>query len=144
MRLAQEPSLAFAPATLAAFDPGNEDRAPRLTEYFLGLFGPHGPLPVHLTEYARDRLRNHGDRTFARFADLFHHRMLGLFYRAWADTQPTVSFDRPETDRFNVYVGPSSGWECPRCGTETLCRIWPSSITRADWPVRPVILKVWR
>lgn len=113
VRLAQEPSLAFAPATLAAFDPGNEDRAPRLTEYFLGLFGPHGPLPVHLTEYARDRLRNHGDRTFARFADLFHHRMLGLFYRAWADTQPTVSFDRPETDRFNVYVGAQFGLGMP-------------------------------
>jgi type VI secretion system protein ImpH len=38
----------------------------------------------------------------------FHHRMVSLFYRAWADAQPTVSFDRPETDRFNVYVGARS------------------------------------
>jgi type VI secretion system protein ImpH len=113
VRLAQEPSMAFAPATLTAFDPGDDDRPPRLSEYFLGLFGPHGPLPVHLTEYARDRSRQHSDRTFARFADLFHHRMLSLFYRAWADTQPTVSFDRPETDRFNVYVGTSFGLGMP-------------------------------
>lgn len=113
VRLAQEPSLAFAPATLTAFDPGDGSRPPRLSEYFLGLFGPHGPLPVHLTEYARDRSRQHGDRTFARFADLFHHRMLSLFYRAWADTQPTVSFDRPETDRFNVYVGAQFGLGMP-------------------------------
>lgn len=113
VRLAQEPSLAFAPATLAAFNPGEDDQSPRLNQYFLGLFGPHGPLPVHLTEYARDRMRNHGDWTFARFADLFHHRMLGLFYRAWADAQPTVSFDRPETDRFNVYVGAQFGLGMP-------------------------------
>ena len=113
VRLAQEPSMAFAPSTLTAFDPGNDERPPRLSEYFLGLFGPHGPLPVHLTEYARDRSRQHGDRTFARFADLFHHRILSLFYRAWADTQPTVSFDRPETDRFNVYVGAQFGLGMP-------------------------------
>ena len=113
VRLAQEPSLAFAPATLAAFDPGSADRPPRLYEYFLGLFGPHGPLPLHLTEYARGRLRNEGDRTFAWFADIFHHRMLCLFYRAWADTQPTVSYDRPETDRFNVYVGAQFGMGMP-------------------------------
>ena len=113
VRLTQEPSLAFAPATLAAFNPGEDDQPPRLNQYFLGLFGPHGPLPVHLTEYARDRLRNHGDRTFACFADLFHHRMLGLFYRAWADAQPTVSFDRPETDRFNVYAGAQFGLGMP-------------------------------
>jgi type VI secretion system protein ImpH len=113
LRLAQEPSLAFAPATLAAFDPGGDGRPPRLSAYFLGLFGPQGPLPLHLTEYARDRWRNHNDPTFARFADLFHHRMLSLFYRAWADAQPTVSFDRPENDRFNVYVGALCGLGMP-------------------------------
>jgi type VI secretion system protein ImpH len=31
--------------------------------------------------------------------------MLSLFYRAWADAQPTVQFDRPESDRFAAYVG---------------------------------------
>lgn len=113
VRLTQEPSLAFAPATLAAFDPGDEGRPPQLSEYFLGLFGPQGPLPLHLTEYARDRSRNHGDHTFAGFADIFHHRILCLFYRAWADAQPTVSFDRPETDRFNVYVGAPFGLGMP-------------------------------
>ncbi|MBL8260720.1 MAG: type VI secretion system baseplate subunit TssG [Candidatus Competibacteraceae bacterium] len=113
VRLAQEPSLAFAPATLAAFDPGGAGRPARLREYFLGLFGPQGPLPTHLTEYARARARNDGDRTFAGFADVFHHRMLCLFYRAWADVQPTVSYDRPDTDRFHVYVGAQFGLGMP-------------------------------
>lgn len=105
VRLAQEPSLAFAPSALASFHPGTGGRPPRLASYFLGLFGPNGPLPLHLTEYARERLRNSGDATFSRFADLFHHRMLALFYRAWASAQPTVNFDRPEADRFALYVG---------------------------------------
>lgn len=113
LRLRQEPSMAFAPSTLASFTIGDADQAPRLAEYFLGLFGPQGPLPLHLTEYAYERKRAYGDATFARFADIFHHRMLSLFYRAWADTQPTVSFDRPEADRFNVYLGATFGLGMP-------------------------------
>jgi len=105
VRLAQEPSLAFAPASLASFAPGGDEGPPRLAVLLFGLFGPNGPLPLHLTEYARGRMRNEGDRTFSRFADLFHHRLLGLFYRAWADAQPTVSFDRPDRDRFAYWVG---------------------------------------
>jgi type VI secretion system protein ImpH len=70
-------------------------------------------LPLHLTEYARDRARNADDPTVARFADLFHHRMLSLFYRAWAVAQPTVQADRPESDRFAAYVGSLFGIGAP-------------------------------
>lgn len=105
VRLGQEPSLAFAPATLSDFDPATATRPARLVSRFLGLFGPNGPLPLHLTEYAHDRRHNLHDPTFVRFADLFHHRMLSLFYRAWAAAQPTVSYDRPQRDSFAVYVG---------------------------------------
>jgi type VI secretion system protein ImpH len=105
LRLAQEPSAIFAPSTLAAFEPAADGRPPRLLVHFFGLFGPDGPLPLHLTDYARDRRRNARDPGFQRFADIFHHRALSLFYRAWADVRPTISFDRPETDRFSVYVG---------------------------------------
>ena len=73
--------------------------------HFLGLLGPNGPLPLHLTEYVRDRLRNSDDPTLARFLDVFHHRLLCLFYRAWAAAQPAVHLDRPESDRFADYVG---------------------------------------
>jgi type VI secretion system protein ImpH len=104
LRLCQEPSTIFCPSTLAAFDMDGIDQRPRLSVNFFGLFGPDGPLPLHLTEYARDRTRNWRDPTFQRFADLFHHRALSLFYRAWADARPTVSFDRPWDDRFATYV----------------------------------------
>ncbi|OQW67435.1 MAG: type VI secretion protein [Proteobacteria bacterium ST_bin11] len=110
LRFAQEPELEFSPSTIAGFS--SHDRIsekPRLAVNFLGLFGPQGPLPLHLTEYVRERLRHHHDPTFARFADIFHHRMISLFYRAWANARPTVQYDRPETDRFGFYVGAMLG-----------------------------------
>jgi type VI secretion system protein ImpH len=105
IRLGQEASLVFPPSTLAYVEPAKDTRPPRIGVHFLGAFGPNGPLPLHLTEYARDRLHNSGDPTLIRFLDVFHHRILTLFYRAWANAQPTVSRDRPSTDRFMTYVG---------------------------------------
>jgi len=113
IRFGQEPSLAFAPATLSALKPASSGGKPRLEVAFGGLFGPQGPLPLHLTEYARDRIINSQDPTFARFLDIFHHRMLSLVYRVWADAQPTVQFDRPESDRFAAYVGSLVGINLP-------------------------------
>jgi type VI secretion system protein ImpH len=103
IRLGQDPEVDFAAAALASFEPGRAG-PPRLGVRFLGLFGPMGPLPLHLTEYARDRLRNHADPTAARFADLFHHRALLLFYRAWAQAQPAVQADRTDDDQFAKWV----------------------------------------
>jgi type VI secretion system protein ImpH len=102
IRVGQDPELDFAPAAIMSFKA--EGKRPRLGNRFFGLFGPMGPLPLHLTEYARDRLRNHADPTFARFADVFHHRALLLFYRAWAQHQPTVQADRPHDDQFAKWV----------------------------------------
>lgn len=108
VRFGQEPTLAFAPATLAGLRRA-AGRPPRLDTYFLGLFGPNGPLPLHLTEYARERERNSHDPTFRRFADVFHHRIVQLFYRAWAESQPVAHADRAADDRFALYVGALSG-----------------------------------
>lgn len=109
VRLGQHPSLRFAPAELAALEPARGARPPRLLVYFFGLLGPNGPLPLHLTEYARERLRQYADPTFARFLDVFHHRMLALLYRAWVQAEPAPSFDRPAEDRFGTYVAHLSG-----------------------------------
>jgi type VI secretion system protein ImpH len=109
IRLAQVPSVEFAPATLAGWESQQDGMPARLLQHFFGVFGPDGPLPLHLTEYARDRTRNFRDASFQRFADVFHHRALSLFYRAWANSRPTVSFDRPDDDRFGLYVGALMG-----------------------------------
>ena len=104
VRLRQSAELNFAPSAIASFE-----RTPvaAMTVRFMGLHGSHGPLPLHLTEYIRQQQRRKGseDQGAARFLDIFHHRMLSLFYRGWAQSQPVVSQDRPEEDRFGEYIG---------------------------------------
>lgn len=113
VRLGQEPSLAFAPSTVAKFAPGDETSPPRLTVRYPGLLGPSGPMPLHFTEYVRTRSRAAQDPSLARFLDVFHHRMLSLFYRAWAVSRPTVARDRPREDRFAAWVGATFGQGSP-------------------------------
>ncbi len=116
VRLCQTPSLAFAPKTVDRYEPGGGGKPARLHGLFFGLFGPNAPLPLHLTEYAIDRELNAKDRTFTAFANIFHHRMMSLFYRAWADSQPTVQMDRPAEDRFRMYMGALVGLATPDLG----------------------------
>lgn len=94
VRLGQEAELAFPPSTITDFKPGTDTVPGKLTNRFFGLFGPHGPLPLHMTDYARNRRRNHGDGTLLGFANMLTHRMMSLFYRAWRSGQPAPSFDR--------------------------------------------------
>jgi type VI secretion system protein ImpH len=109
LRLGQDPDVAFAPAPLASFEFGKDGAPSRLQVRLFGLLGPNGPMPIHITEYARHRLRHAGDPTLSRFLDLFHHRFIALFYRAWAQAQPHVNRDRPENDRFQIYIGSFMG-----------------------------------
>ena len=113
VRLGQEPSLAFAQSSLARVAPAANGRPPRIEVRFFGLLGPNGPMPLHLTEFARGRILHSGDPTFARFLDVLHHRYLELFYRAWAQAQPTVSLDRPREDRFGIWLGSLGGFGTP-------------------------------
>jgi type VI secretion system protein ImpH len=104
VRLGQPPHLFFAPSDVSDFklDAGKK---PRLTQYSFGIFGPNGALPLHLTEYAHERQRQHDDPTLADFVNTFQHRLISLFYRAWANADPATNFDRPDSDRFVAYVG---------------------------------------
>jgi type VI secretion system protein ImpH len=119
VRLGEAPELDFAPAALARFT-RHGGWPPRMEVRFFGLLGPQGPMPLHLTEYARERLHNHGDPTLVRFFDVFHHRMLSLLYRAWAQAQPVVQRDRPEDDRFAAWLGSAIGLDAATTGRDSV------------------------
>lgn len=109
VRFGQEAELSFPPSSIAEFRPPKDGRPGRLTNRVFGLFGPNGPLPLHLTEYARARLRHFHDPTFIEFANILVHRMTALFYRAWLSGQPAPSFDRGDNDSFERKVASISG-----------------------------------
>lgn len=111
VRLSQEAELAFPPTSIASFTAPTKSKPGKLVNRFFGLFGTQGPLPLHLTEYARDRQRNHRDPTFLDFANMFTHRMLGLLYRAWSAAEPAPSFDRRDSDPFEGKVAAISGYK---------------------------------
>lgn len=106
--LGHTPTLEFPASTLSELEVRASGRM-RLRSYFLGLTGPMGALPLHLTEYGAYEARHSRDRPFGRFLDLLTDRMLQFFYRAWADSQPAVHADRPDDDRFAGYVSAVSG-----------------------------------
>jgi len=105
LRFCQNPSLTFAPSTLEMLRQTAGDAVPKLFVNFFGLFGPNAPLPPHLTEYARERQLHFGDRTLAAFFNVFHHRLISFFYRAWAANQKAVDLDRPDDQRYASFIG---------------------------------------
>ncbi|MCC7427682.1 MAG: type VI secretion system baseplate subunit TssG [Alphaproteobacteria bacterium] len=81
VRFAAYPGLSFAPSAVTRLteQPG---KPPTLSLSFFGLHGPSGVLPSGYTELAMARLRER-DPTMAAFFDLFSHRAVSLFVRAW-------------------------------------------------------------
>lgn len=94
LRFCQNPSLAFPPCTLAEFEFPRANSPARLFVNFMGMWGPNGPLPLHLTEHAHMRELHHKDFTLSRFLDVFNHRLVSLHYRTWAASSMPASFDR--------------------------------------------------
>jgi type VI secretion system protein ImpH len=113
IRIGQEPSLAFAPATFSRFEDASAHSPPRLRQQFIGYIGPNGPLPVHLSDFIQERALNSGDKTWLGFLDMFTHRFALHFYRAWAQVRPTVALDRPSEDSFRRYAGALVGIGTP-------------------------------
>jgi type VI secretion system protein ImpH len=112
IRFGQTPSHAFAPSALEAFRKGQNGRPGKMLVRFFGLFGPNGPLPSHITEYAHERQLQAHDNTFVEFCNVFHHRLLSLFYRAWAVNQKSVDFDR--AGQISEQFSRTENWTGPR------------------------------
>jgi type VI secretion system protein ImpH len=69
---------------------------------FMGMLGPLGVLPTHYTELVMDRLR-YRDKTLYAFLDIFSHRAISLFFRAWQKYRFPVSYERGKDD-FTEYL----------------------------------------
>jgi type VI secretion system protein ImpH len=80
VRLRVNPALGFPASEIQQLDLASDQ--PTMLINFMGLVGPQGVLPHQYSLLVADRLRAR-DAALADFLDLFHHRLLSLFYQAW-------------------------------------------------------------
>jgi type VI secretion system protein ImpH len=89
----------------------------RLTTSFLGLYGSTSPLPSF---YSEDILRaDEEDDRVRAFLDIFHHRLLSLFYRCWSKHRHHVQFEYGEGDRFTPRLFALGGLGTPEAARAT-------------------------
>jgi type VI secretion system protein ImpH len=86
-------SLAFPASAIDSIEQSpNPDDPVRVTVTFLALTGTQGVLPLHYTERLL-ALQAEKDDTLADLFDLFNHRLVSLFYRAWEKYRPAVLYE---------------------------------------------------
>ncbi len=95
-------TLSFPASQIQAIE-WAEGQPPRLKVNFMGLTGPLGVLPLFYTHLVAERLRE-GDRALAEFLDVFNHRMISLFYRAWEKYRFVFTYERGQQDFFSHYL----------------------------------------
>lgn len=110
-RLGQSASLGFAPREIASISQDTEQDLVRIQLFGLGMLGPNGSLPMHVSELVCERVQTKRDPTLANFLDLFHHRAFSHIYRAWAQSQSAAGLDRPRAETFTRYVARLAGDE---------------------------------
>lgn len=109
IRFGQTPYLHFPATEIAEIKQGNGAVEALIMTYFFGLLGVNGPMPLEFTDYVFQRSHNYYDQTWRRFLDIVNHRFLTLFYRAWAENEQAVSFDRPDDDKITDIIAALAG-----------------------------------
>lgn len=102
VRFGANPALIFPPSEIQNLD-WPEGEQPQMTVNFMGLTGQIGVLPITYSEWINERVRAK-DYTLRDFLDLFHHRLISLFYQAWEKYRFPVAFERDRDDRFTRYL----------------------------------------
>lgn len=118
-RLGQRARLTFGTRDVAGFHPGTP---PKVDVEVLGLLGPEGALPLHLTRWVLSRLSDRwftegsdaaSDTTFLDFCNLLQHRMMALYWRAWGDARPEVQIEHEAAGRVRAFVEALAGVALP-------------------------------
>ncbi|MBZ9766982.1 type VI secretion system baseplate subunit TssG [Mesorhizobium sp. CA6] len=122
-RLGQHVRLSFSARDVVKFQDARDKAPARVTIANLGLLGPEGPMPLHLTRWVLDRLSQRwfsgadaeqtSDTTFVDFVNILQHRMIALYYRAWADAHPAVQVERSVGGRVRAMLEAMAGIGLP-------------------------------
>lgn len=87
------PSLAFPAAEVHSIDlPTDPEERTEMVANFMGLVGPLGVMPLEYTQLVAAEASS-GNKALADFLNIFEHRMISLFYRAWKKNRFTVNYE---------------------------------------------------
>jgi type VI secretion system protein ImpH len=98
-RFGANASLAFPASQIQTLE-GLDGGPTKLTVNFMGMTGPEGVLPNPYTSLIIERLRA-SDTTLRDYLDIFNHRIISLFYRAWRKYRFDVAGEIDEGNRFS-------------------------------------------
>jgi len=94
------PSHTFPPGSISRIRPTEKGDAKdqaagplKMDVTFMGLTGPNGVLPRHYTSMLIERVRGK-DFALRDFLDMFNHRAVSLFYRAWEKYRFVIAYER--------------------------------------------------
>lgn len=106
VRFRSRVTLNFPPSQIHEFQESvDEDTGEEKLEMFInfmGMLGVNGVLPSHYTELAMSRIR-YGDTALWAFSDIFTHRAVSLFFRAWEKYRFPIAYERGQ-DEFTEYL----------------------------------------
>jgi type VI secretion system protein ImpH len=103
IRFKSEASLAFPLSDIASIEKIDDKQLRfQIVTSFLGLYGTDSPLPDFYTE---DIIQGDPDQTNIRdFMDIFHHRIVSLFYRCWLKYRYYLQYQSDGEDDFSRRV----------------------------------------
>jgi type VI secretion system protein ImpH len=111
VRFGAQPSLSFPASQIHALTK-TKDGYLKMDVNFIGLIGPLGLLPTHITELITNRLRAK-DTALLDFVNIFNHRMTSFFYQAWEKNHFTVAYERDQNDPMTCFLLAIAGLGSP-------------------------------
>jgi type VI secretion system protein ImpH len=103
-RFVAHPSLAFPASEIQDVTLPTDSGSPATMKVnFMGLSSPQGVLPTPYTELILERVQKK-DNALRDFLDLFNHRLISFFYRAWEKHHFFVSYELGEPDSVTLLL----------------------------------------
>lgn len=108
VRFSVRPGFDFPASDIQEISANGNGSSPKMTVNFMGLVGPKGVLPDWYNTHAQNS--GHGkDHAFTDFLDLFHHRLISLFYRAWKKYRLVENYRADGTDTISIALASLAG-----------------------------------
>ena len=102
LRFSSSSSFVFEPSAIQSIEQTREARY-EMQIAFIGFLGKSGILPDHYSELIQERLAAK-DTAFSEFLDLFLHRLISFFYRAWEKPRLFLQATGAHSDAFASYL----------------------------------------